>query len=296
MNGLVDPLGDGEEAKLRRAEAMFGVQLGDPAPQSITFQPMGGLLGRASPAPDVQGLLGEAPEQPNGFWRGGKKFTGRDALAGLLAVIGDAAAQHSGGNASAVAALTGQRSKGIEALEEAQKVYRRKQQLAALPGMTARELLAYSADPKAWGGHMADAIATHHAAANVNPGEQRVFGNPNAGGTLYQAPTAAEQYAASLGNQAGTPEHRTALQDYVLRGNGPTAIDLDTALDDHRTGNKRGLENQRQANRLQLRGTPTAPRTVGSRPSAPRRKANPTATGRNGEKYEYNGKAWVRIN
>jgi hypothetical protein len=269
-----------------------------------------GLLAQQEAEP----LLGDAPEAPKGFWQGGRKFTGRDAIAGILATLGDAIATHNGRKGTAFDALTDSRTKGYDAFAEAQRAYQRRQQIARLPGMTAREMLAYDADPKAWGGHMADAISTHQAAANVNPGEQRLFGNPNMGGSVYQAPTAAEQYAASLGEPAGTQGFRAALQDYVLRANGPTAYGYDTALDDHRTANNMGmeglrqqnrigLEGVRQGNRMGLRGSPTyrdlnppAPRAGAPRVTPPRRKANPTATGKNGEKYEYNGKQWVRIN
>lgn len=257
-------------------------------------QPQGGLLSPATPQQQV--LTDEGPERPKSFWQGGQKLGGRDILSGLLAVIGDSLVQQGGGKGSAVDGLLGARTKGISAYEEAMKAYKRRQQVASLPGMTARELLAFDADPKAWGGHMADALSTHHAAANVNPGEQRVFGNPNAGGRLYQAPTAAEQYAASLGNAPRTKGYNTALQDYVLRGSGPTAYGYDAALDDRRTANDISLEGVRQANRLGLRRTPTyrdsnppPPRTG----NPPRRKATPTATGPNGEKIMWNGKSWV---
>jgi hypothetical protein len=320
-----------EEAKLLglpdwQIDQMFPVDGGDPAQvadaapvqsspsldiDSLSRRPPQGLIGslgvshnnvpaQAMPQavqPAPAGLLDDAPEAPKGFWQGGDKFRARDAIGGLLAAIGDGLTQHGGGQGFAVKALIGQRTKGAEALEAAQKEYKRKQQLAALPGMTARELLAFDADPKAWGGHMADAYSTHHAAANVNPGEQRLFGNPNAGGKVYQAPTAAEQYAGSLGKAPRTSGYNTALQDYVLKGSGPTAFGYDAALDDHRTANDVGVEGLRQRNRMGLRSAPTYrdsnPRPVAPRASPPRRKASPTATGPNGEKVMWNGKNWV---
>jgi hypothetical protein len=291
--GLIGSLRDTletEEEQRRRAEAMFGVSLGNVPSQAMPQA--------VQPAPAA--LLDGAPEGPKGFWQGGDKFRARDGIAGLLAAIGDGLSRNSGGEGFAVKGLIGQRTKGSEALEAAQKEYKRKQQVAGLPGMTARELLAFDADPKAWGGHMADAYSTHHAAANVNPGEQRLFGNPNAVGKVYQAPTAAEQYAGSLGKAPRSPDYNTAMQDYVLRANGPTAYGFDTALDNHRTANDMGVEGLRQRNRMGLRSAPTyrdanppPPRINGPRANPPRRKTTPTATGPNGEKVMWNGKSWV---
>ena len=260
----------------RRREAQFGTP--------DTRQASGPSTGTAV-APQPQGLtlgdmLGQEPQRPDRFWQGGKKFTGRDALAGILAAVGDAFMQQSGGRGgySAVSALTNQRQKGLDALDKALQQYAEDKRIAALPGMTLREYAAYQMDPKAWGGHMSDATSSHYAAANLNPGDQRVFGNPNAGGSVYQAPTAAEQYAGSLGEVPQTPGYRTALQDYTLRASGPTAYGFDTRLDDYRTDNDMSLENLRQRNRMsmegvrqgnrtQLRGTPTYRDT---HPPAPR--------------------------
>lgn len=290
-----------QERQSRELEAYFGMSPGAPA-QTMD----------APPDQPMTGLLGSAPERPKGFWQGGDKFRARDGIAGLLAAVGDAFAQQSGYKGDAVANLGGMRGKGINAFEEALAAYQRNRQIASLPGMTPREYAAYSLDPKGWGSHMSDALSSHHAAANVSPGEQRVYGNPDMGGSIYQAPTSAEQYAGSLGQVPGTPGYNTSLQDYVLRGSGPTAFGFDTQLDDHRTQNdmgleglrqrnRIGLEDVRQGNRMEARSAPTyrdmnppAPRARAG--STPRRSANPTATGQNGEKYEYNGKEWVRIN
>jgi hypothetical protein len=86
--------------------------------------------------------------------------------------------------------------------------------------------------------------------------------------TLQTAPMDFETYAASQGFKPGTPEYNQAAQDYILRGNGPTAVGLDASLDDHRTGNRvrlegvragnrSALEGQRQAGRASLRSMPT---------------------------------------
>jgi hypothetical protein len=151
--------------------------------------------------------------------------------------------------------------------------YQAAQQFASLPGMTARELETYMVDPKAW----AAANATRYQAATLGEKDTRVYGNPQEGGSAYQAPrlvqngvdtvqvdpmgaqpprpvysgtTDAQQYARGLGLDPGTAGYNSAQQDYVLRGNGPTAY-----------GNDLGLEAVRQQNRMQLHTTPTYAQT-----------------------------------
>lgn len=78
--------------------------------------------------------------------------------------------------------------------------------------------------------------------------EDRIKFDPVSGvaTTVYDAPTDAETYATNLGLEPGSKEYRSALQDYVLRSNGPTAY-----------GYRVGLEDQRSANRAALKGMPT---------------------------------------
>lgn len=64
--------------------------------------------------------------------------------------------------------------------------------------------------------------------------------------TLYDAPTDAQAYAESLGLGKGTPEYNKAMQDFVLKGSGPTAFGYDT-----------DLANLRFKNSTVLKGTPT---------------------------------------
>jgi len=60
--------------------------------------------------------------------------------------------------------------------------------------------------------------------------------------TLYDAPTREQDYVAALELEQGTPEADRALQDYVLRGNGPTALEGDLALEGARYGHRRDLK------------------------------------------------------
>lgn len=123
------------------------------------------------------------------------------------------------------------------------------------------------------------------------------------GGTvdeLYDGPEDFESYAETMGLEPGTQEYFDAVEDYVLKSDGPTAYEHDKGLDDYRTGNRLRIEGERQGNRESLegvrqrnrvttRGLPTY-RDANPRPGG---KARPTATGPNGQRVEWNGSAWV---
>ncbi len=122
--------------------------------------------------------------------------------------------------------------------------------------------------------------------------------------SVYQQPGEFERYATARGFKPGSPEYSVAAEDFVLRSNGPSALDYDQQLDDYRTGNRvrleglrqgnrAKLESQRQGNRLSTRGAPTY-RAVNPLPQTRRTgPARPTATSANGQKVEWDGKAWV---
>ena len=137
-------------------------------------------------------------------------------------------------------------------------------------------------------------------------GRSMVQYDPNSGsvGELYDGAEDFETYAETQGLEPGTQEYFDAVQDYVLKSDGPTAYERDRGLDDYRTGNRLKLEGARQGNRESLegirqnnrvttRGLPTYrdthPRAAGGG------KARPTATGPNGQKMEYDGTSWVPV-
>ena len=64
-------------------------------------------------------------------------------------------------------------------------------------------------------------------------------------------------YAASQGLTPGTPAYAAAEQDYVLRGQGPTASGYRSQLEDQRQTGRASLENQRFGHRQTLRSQPT---------------------------------------
>jgi hypothetical protein len=108
--------------------------------------------------------------------------------------------------------------------------------------------------------HQAQVKAEDRAYEDSKPqyfsaGNDRVMFDPTTGTskTVYDAPEAFQTYAGVFG-QDGTPEYRTAAQDYVLRGNGPTAAQYDEQLEDARQENRVSLEGVRQGGRVSLEG------------------------------------------
>lgn len=90
-------------------------------------------------------------------------------------------------------------------------------------------------------------------------GRDRVRYDPRTGASsvIYDGPEDYQAYATGLGYEPGTPEYNRAAQDYVLRGNGPTAYEYDVGLEDARQGNRVQMEGIRQGNRVNLRNMPT---------------------------------------
>lgn len=116
-------------------------------------------------------------------------------------------------------------------------------------------------------------------------GRNRVRFDPttNQAQTIYEAPADFEEYAGVLGLQPGTDEYNEAVQDYVLRSNGPTAQEGRADLEGVRQDNRVSLEGIRQGNRLSLRQTPTFanlhPRPTASRGAGGSRGGAPRTTG-----------------
>lgn len=89
-------------------------------------------------------------------------------------------------------------------------------------------------------------------------GRDRVSFNPVTGesSVVYDGPEDYQAYADTLGLEPGQDGYNTAVQDYVLRSAGPTAV-----------AGKQSLEGVRQSNRVALRGMPTY-RDTHPRPSS----------------------------
>jgi hypothetical protein len=104
-----------------------------------------------------------------------------------------------------------------------------------------------------------DAERTRNAPRYFSGREDQLSFDPSTGkvATIYDAPTDAESYAKSLGFDAGSPEYRGALTDYVLKANGPTAEAARESLLGQRQQGSTNLEALRQRNRIALKRTPS---------------------------------------
>ena len=154
----------------------------------------------------------------------------------------------------------------------------------------------------------ADREAQRNAPQYFSGNEDRVRFDPmtNTAATVYDAPTDAETYARSQGFAVGTPDYNTALQDFTLRGNGPTAYDFRTGLEGTRADNRTQLQDRRAKDRVALRKVPTfrdlnppAPRLggLGRGPARGGAAGGPvegqSATGPGGHKIVVRGGRWV---
>jgi hypothetical protein len=295
----------------------------EPNPNLLADAPRLPPGGSQAVNPRLLQMLGEAPQRAPKWQR-----VAGDVLTALAA-----GSQFNQGNQGAGNAMIERHLGAKQRGREARQTYERAMQVAQLPGMNEREFAAYMTNPEQWASHNADALASHHAAVNVNQSDTRVYGDPRNGGHTYrptrtiengpdvydynpmtgdaipvvQGLTPQEQYARSFGFERGSKEWNNAVQDAELGGNGPTAFNNDKQLEGVRQNNRMTMEERRQANRLEQRGTPTyrdanppppRPRAsasgggTGSRPRAQRR---PTAVGPNGQKIEFNGTAWVPV-
>ena len=90
-------------------------------------------------------------------------------------------------------------------------------------------------------------------------GRDRVAFYPHTGDSqvVYDGPTDFQEYANLMGLEPGSDDYNEAMQDFVLRSNGPTAQEGRQEMESLRQGNRVSLEGIRQTNRAALRGMPT---------------------------------------
>lgn len=149
--------------------------------------------------------------------------------------------------------------------------------------------------------------------ATVNNRRVRIDPTTGQADVLYQAPQDFEDYAATFGAEPGTPEYDRLVQDYVLRGSGPTATDNYNTreewrqenrleLEGERQGNRIGLQDRRQAGQRALKAVPTyrqanplPPRSGGRSGGSGGVREGQTATGPGGAKVVYRGGKWVPV-
>ena len=223
-------------------------------------QQAGGIFGRsATPQtqqmpmvqPGVSGDAQMAQKRPGFFQHGG--------LGGkLLRFLGDVAINYSASNGDPAAMATIQN-----------RMYWQRQRAEAAERQRVRD------EDRSWQVEDRDYTANRPVIRNV--GNELTRYDPTTGQTslLYQGLSPEEEYVKALGLDPNTDEGQTAMQDYILRGNGPTAFGYDSRLEGIRQGNRIGIEGVRQSNRMSLRGSPTYrdahPRTTAPKATTPPR-------------------------
>lgn len=150
---------------------------------SVLGQQMGQRIGLLDPMQEE-----EEKAKALGYWRGGDKFTGKDALAGLLAAIGDGLMMNSGGQGGAVDMLAGGRMK---AADMARKQAEQQQELAQNIAIIRQ----------AYGDNITDAQAIAIATNNGNYGD---FAPPK--------PDEFDRMAERAGVARGSPEYAAAAR------------------------------------------------------------------------------------
>ncbi len=155
----------------------------------------GGLVEDPREAEKMRRQMEEAANmgRPPSFWQGGDKFTGRDAVAALLAAIGDAFTQQGGGQGNAVQMLAGGRS---DAMERARKAAAQAQEIAA-----ARQ----RAEAAGFKGPQADMLAY----GDAKPGDFRSPNNDTvADWEFYKQQLAPDEFERWKQNRIDPPQYR----------------------------------------------------------------------------------------
>jgi hypothetical protein len=100
--------------------------------------------------------------------------------------------------------------------------------------------------------HVQDRDALLNKPEYFMSGRDRVKFDPASGdaSVIYDGPEDYQTYAQTIGLSPDTPDYASAVQDYVLKGNGPTS-----------QAARRALDSQRNTQRIALRGMPTYAQT-----------------------------------
>ncbi|MDZ7895432.1 MAG: hypothetical protein U5M50_11035 [Sphingobium sp.] len=178
-----------------------------------------------------------------GFLSGVGDFLGSDGFRDLLGNLGDAFSGNAGQPGSYAAFKAGQRQRQ-QALDDRNALWAR--------------LDAQRAEDRQW--RVEDRDAQLNAPQYFMSGRDRIRLDPETGqsAVVYDGPTDFQEYADLMGLEPGTEDYRNAMQDFVLRSNGPTA-----------QAGRVDLEGVRQGNRVALRSLPTYAQTH-PRPSSSR--------------------------
>ncbi|MFC3429946.1 hypothetical protein [Sphingobium fuliginis] len=180
-------------------------------------------------------LPGVKPKQPAFFGEGG---TGRN----IIGAIADAMLQ-----------MNGARPIFAPAMERKQQMaYQQRQQQAEWNRQDAQRQQdhQWAVEDRDWKAKQPRYFASGRDQVEYDPAT-------DVARVIYDGPADFEEYAATLGLEPGTDEYNEAVQDYQLRGNGPTALAGRREMENLRQGNRVSMEGIRQTNRAALRGMPT---------------------------------------
>ena len=201
----------------------------------VSLMPLDTPLSPGASLPQIALMPGVKPKQPAFFGEGG---AGRS----ILGSIADAALQ-----------LNGLRPIYAPAMERKQQMaYQQGQQQAEWNRQDAQRQQdhQWAVEDREWKAKQPRYFASGRNQVEYDPATDMAR-------VIYDGPADFEEYAAALGLEPGTDEYNEAVQDYQLRGNGPTALAGRREMENLRQGNRVSMEGIRQTNRAALRGLPT---------------------------------------
>ena len=233
-----------QQAMAQRAAAIAGgatIEAQEGAPNHWSVEGFDRMRAE-SPAPSQQGSmmgggpLGGSMRQPFDYEKAIATLAGEQRKPKdwqkVLAVVGDVATSLGGGSPYAVRTMMAHQQAQQDRVQRARET-----------------ILGWQHDA-----YSDQRRADLRAANPFTIGRDRLAYDPATGETsvLYRGPQDFQLYAEELGLEPGSEEYFKAVEDYVLKSNGPSAYDRNVSLDDHRTANDASLERQRFDNRRSM--------------------------------------------
>ena len=216
-------------------DGLPGAQPVDDDRAPVSLMPLDAQLSPVGNLPQLAPLPGVKPKQPAFFGEGG---TGRN----IVGAIADAVLQMNGARPIWGPAMQ----------EKRQMAYAQQQRQAEWDRQDAQRQQdhQYALEDRDWKAKQKRFFSSGRDQIAYDPvtGESQV---------VYDGPTDFEEYANLMNLEPGSDEYNEAMQDYVLRANGPTALAGRQEMETQRQGNRVSLEGVRQSNRAALRGMPT---------------------------------------
>ena len=214
------PMGTGDFVSSNPADRDSFISAALAAAPSLAHQP-------SAQGPETGGVIANAlaTAKKPGF------FDGNGAWRGVVGTIGDALSNLTGGPMVYQQAKLRQHNELLQQAQVAREEQRRQQD-------------------RTW--HVEDRDALLNKPEYFMSGRDRVKFDPASGqsAVVYDGPEDYQTYAQTIGLNPDSPDYTGAVQDYVLKGNGPTS-----------QAARRALDTQRNMQRVALRATPTYAQT-----------------------------------